>query len=68
MIALNRPIGVELAEALHKNFVEVLIAPGFEDGALEILQQKEASGSSATRSAGGPIPANATSNGFAAAC
>jgi phosphoribosylaminoimidazolecarboxamide formyltransferase/IMP cyclohydrolase len=42
VIALNRPIGVELAEELHKNFVEVLIAPGFEDGALEVLQQKEA--------------------------
>jgi phosphoribosylaminoimidazolecarboxamide formyltransferase/IMP cyclohydrolase len=42
VIALNRPIGVALAEALHENFVEVLIAPGFEDGALEVLQQKEA--------------------------
>ncbi len=42
VIALNRPIGKELAEELHKNFVEVLIAPGFEDGALEVLQQKEA--------------------------
>ncbi len=42
VIALNRPIGVELAEQLHKNFVEVLIAPGFEAGALEVLQQKEA--------------------------
>ena len=42
VIAINRPIGVELAEALHENFVEVLIAPGFEDGALEILQQKQA--------------------------
>jgi phosphoribosylaminoimidazolecarboxamide formyltransferase / IMP cyclohydrolase len=42
IIALNRPIGVKLAEELHKNFVEVLIAPGFEDGALEVLQQKEA--------------------------
>ena len=42
VIALNRPIGVELAQELHKNFVEVLIAPGFEDGALEVLQQKEA--------------------------
>ena len=42
VIALNRPIGVELAEELHKNFVEVLIAPGFEAGALEVLQQKEA--------------------------
>jgi phosphoribosylaminoimidazolecarboxamide formyltransferase/IMP cyclohydrolase len=42
VIAINRPIGVELAEALHESFVEVLIAPGFEDGALEVLQGKEA--------------------------
>ncbi len=42
VIALNRPVGKELAEALHRNFVEVLIAPGYEDGALEVLQQKEA--------------------------
>jgi len=42
VIALNRPIGVELAEALHENFVEVLIAPGYENGALDVLQQKEA--------------------------
>jgi len=41
VIAINRPIGVELAEALHESFVEVLIAPDFEDGALEVLQQKE---------------------------
>jgi phosphoribosylaminoimidazolecarboxamide formyltransferase/IMP cyclohydrolase len=42
VIALNRPIGVQLAEALHENFVEVLIAPDYEDGALDVLQQKEA--------------------------
>ena len=42
VIAFNRPIGVELAEALHENFVEVLIAPDYEEGALEVLQQKEA--------------------------
>ena len=42
VIALNRPIDKELAEALHENFVEVLIAPGFEEGALDVLQQKEA--------------------------
>ena len=42
VIALNRPVGLELAEALHENFVEVLIAPDYEDGALEVLQQKEA--------------------------
>ncbi len=42
VIAINRPIDPELAEELHKNFVEVLIAPGYEEGALEVLQQKEA--------------------------
>ena len=42
VIALNRPVSRELAEQLHKNFVEVLNAPGFDDGALEVLQQKEA--------------------------
>ena len=42
VIAVNRPVSVALAEALHENFVEVLLAPGFEDGALEVLQQKEA--------------------------
>jgi phosphoribosylaminoimidazolecarboxamide formyltransferase/IMP cyclohydrolase len=42
VIAFNRPVGAELAEALHENFVEVLIAPEYEDGALEVLQQKEA--------------------------
>jgi phosphoribosylaminoimidazolecarboxamide formyltransferase/IMP cyclohydrolase len=42
VIALNRPVERELAEELHKNFVEVLSAPGFEEGALEVLQQKEA--------------------------
>jgi phosphoribosylaminoimidazolecarboxamide formyltransferase/IMP cyclohydrolase len=42
VIAVNRPVSVVLAEALHENFVEVLFAPGFEDGALGVLQQKEA--------------------------
>jgi phosphoribosylaminoimidazolecarboxamide formyltransferase / IMP cyclohydrolase len=42
VIALNRPISAELAEELHRNFVEVLIAPAYEEGALEVLQQKEA--------------------------
>jgi phosphoribosylaminoimidazolecarboxamide formyltransferase/IMP cyclohydrolase len=41
VIALNRPISLTLAEELHKNFVEVLYAPGYEHGALAVLQQKE---------------------------
>jgi phosphoribosylaminoimidazolecarboxamide formyltransferase/IMP cyclohydrolase len=42
VIAFNRAVDGEAAEMLHQNFVEVLIAPGYEDGALEILQRKEA--------------------------
>jgi phosphoribosylaminoimidazolecarboxamide formyltransferase/IMP cyclohydrolase len=42
VIAFNRPVSEELAEALHENFVEVLIAPDYEHGALGVLQQKEA--------------------------
>jgi phosphoribosylaminoimidazolecarboxamide formyltransferase/IMP cyclohydrolase len=41
VIAVNRPVDRELAEALHKQFVEVIFAPGFDDDALEVLQQKE---------------------------
>src|ERR671928_1942266 len=37
----NRPIDKELAEKLHEVFVEVVMAKGYEDGALEVLQQKE---------------------------
>ncbi len=42
VIALSGPVDEALAERLHENFVEVLIAPGFEGRALEILQQKQA--------------------------
>ena len=42
VIALNQPVGRSLAEKLHENFIEVLIAPGFSDDALEVLTQKEA--------------------------
>ena len=31
VIALNRPVSVELAERLNEQFIEVLIAPGYED-------------------------------------
>src|SRR5215211_1782059 len=42
VIALNRPVGKALAERLHEHFVEVLIAPGYDEGALGVLRQKEA--------------------------
>ncbi|MGZ6708991.1 MAG: bifunctional phosphoribosylaminoimidazolecarboxamide formyltransferase/IMP cyclohydrolase [Solirubrobacteraceae bacterium] len=40
VIVLNRRIDRELAEALSKQFVEVLFAPGYDDGALEVLRRK----------------------------
>jgi phosphoribosylaminoimidazolecarboxamide formyltransferase / IMP cyclohydrolase len=42
VIALNRPVDEALAMRLNEQFIEVLIAPGYEDGALSVLQQKEA--------------------------
>jgi phosphoribosylaminoimidazolecarboxamide formyltransferase / IMP cyclohydrolase len=41
VIALNRPVDAALAERLHQQFIEVLIAPAYEEGALDVLQQKE---------------------------
>ncbi|CAN5209328.1 bifunctional phosphoribosylaminoimidazolecarboxamide formyltransferase/IMP cyclohydrolase [soil metagenome] len=42
VIALNRNVDRALAERLHENFIEVLIAPGFDPDALDVLMQKEA--------------------------
>jgi phosphoribosylaminoimidazolecarboxamide formyltransferase / IMP cyclohydrolase len=41
VIAFNRPVDHALAERLGEQFIEVLFAPGFEDGALEVLTRKE---------------------------
>lgn len=41
VIAANREISVEAAEQIAGIFTEVLIAPGFADGALEILTRKK---------------------------
>ena len=42
VIALNRNVDRALAERLHEHFIEVLIAPGYDPEALEVLKQKEA--------------------------
>ena len=42
VIAFNDPIDRVLAERLAENFVEVLIAPGFFEGAMDVLTRKEA--------------------------
>jgi phosphoribosylaminoimidazolecarboxamide formyltransferase/IMP cyclohydrolase len=42
IVALNRPAGRELAEALADLFVEVVVAPEFEAGARELFAEKKA--------------------------
>ncbi len=39
-LAFNRPVTRAIAELLSKRFVEVLVAPGYDPEALEILQKK----------------------------
>ncbi len=41
VIAINRPVDEELAGALSGQFIEVLLAPGFDDAALAVLQEKK---------------------------
>jgi phosphoribosylaminoimidazolecarboxamide formyltransferase/IMP cyclohydrolase len=70
VIAVNRRIDRGCAEQLSKQFIEVLLAPGFDDDALELLSEKknvrllelagrfgEASEASVTRS-GSPAPSH----------
>ena len=41
VVVLNRPAPAELGAALAKQFVEVLLAPGYDDAALEALKVKQ---------------------------
>ncbi|KKK04688.1 bifunctional phosphoribosylaminoimidazolecarboxamide formyltransferase/IMP cyclohydrolase [Micromonospora sp. HK10] len=41
VIAVNRPVSVQLARQVAEIFTEVLVAPGFDEGAVEILQGKK---------------------------
>jgi phosphoribosylaminoimidazolecarboxamide formyltransferase/IMP cyclohydrolase len=41
VIAANRPVSVEMARQVADVFTEVLCAPAYEDGALQILQAKK---------------------------
>ena len=41
VIAANRPISVAMAEQVAEVFTEVIVAPGYEDGAVEVLQRKK---------------------------
>ncbi|MGA3489937.1 bifunctional phosphoribosylaminoimidazolecarboxamide formyltransferase/IMP cyclohydrolase [Micromonosporaceae bacterium DT55] len=41
VIAVNRPVSVELAGQIAEIFTEVVVAPGFADGAVEVLAAKK---------------------------
>jgi phosphoribosylaminoimidazolecarboxamide formyltransferase/IMP cyclohydrolase len=41
VIAVNRPVDCPFAQALAKQFIEVLLAPGFDAAALEVLTEKK---------------------------
>ncbi len=41
IIALNRTVDGELAEHMAKNFVEVIVAPGFTEDALAVFRKKK---------------------------
>lgn len=41
VIAVNRPVSVEMAEQVAEIFTEVIVAPGYEDGAVEVLSRKK---------------------------
>jgi phosphoribosylaminoimidazolecarboxamide formyltransferase/IMP cyclohydrolase len=41
VIATNRPVTVDAAEQIAEVFTEVIVAPDYEDGAVEILQGKK---------------------------
>jgi phosphoribosylaminoimidazolecarboxamide formyltransferase / IMP cyclohydrolase len=42
VVLFNQPVDKALAERLHETFIEVLMAPAFDDDALEVLARKEA--------------------------
>ncbi len=41
VIAANRPVSVAMAEQVAEVFTEVIVAPGYEDGAVEVLAGKK---------------------------
>ncbi|MGA5519621.1 bifunctional phosphoribosylaminoimidazolecarboxamide formyltransferase/IMP cyclohydrolase [Streptomyces pseudogriseolus] len=41
VIAVNRPVSKEMAEQVAEIFTEVIVAPDYEDGALEVLTKKK---------------------------
>jgi phosphoribosylaminoimidazolecarboxamide formyltransferase/IMP cyclohydrolase len=38
VIAVNRPVSVAMAEAMRETFTEAIVAPAYDDGAVEVLR------------------------------
>ncbi len=38
VVAVNRPVSVAMAEAMRETFTEAVVAPAYDDGAVEVLQ------------------------------
>jgi phosphoribosylaminoimidazolecarboxamide formyltransferase / IMP cyclohydrolase len=65
VIAANRPVTVEMAKQVAEVFTEVIVAPGYEDGAVEILQgKKNIRILIAAASAGSPVETRPISGGL----
>lgn len=41
VIAFNREVDEESAKRMHPNFIEAIVAPGFSEAAIQLLQQKK---------------------------
>ncbi|NHC23296.1 bifunctional phosphoribosylaminoimidazolecarboxamide formyltransferase/IMP cyclohydrolase [Nocardioides sp. IC4_145] len=41
VIAVNRPVSVEMAQQVAEVFTEVIVAPAYDEGAVEVLQGKK---------------------------
>jgi phosphoribosylaminoimidazolecarboxamide formyltransferase / IMP cyclohydrolase len=46
VIAVNRPVSVAMAEQLRETFTEAIVAPAYDDGAVEVLQSLPRGGKS----------------------
>jgi phosphoribosylaminoimidazolecarboxamide formyltransferase/IMP cyclohydrolase len=41
VIAVNRPVSRQMAEQVSEVFTEVIVAPGYDEGAIDVLQEKK---------------------------
>jgi phosphoribosylaminoimidazolecarboxamide formyltransferase / IMP cyclohydrolase len=67
IIATNRPVTVAMARAANETFSEVIVAPAFDDDALEVLREKKNRRllrlPDATAATAGPVEFRAVSGG-----